>query len=131
MLEHLSRNSASHFIKECYRVLKKGGILRIAVPDIKKLIDIYLMDKDSDKFLENSLLASPSINSLKEKIYFLLIGYRHHQWMYDFLSLKKLISNHGFNYIVEQLPGSTLIKNPGNLNISERSDESVYIEAIK
>lgn len=131
MLEHLSRHSASHFIKECYRVLKKGGILRIVVPDLKKLIDTYLIDKDADKFLDNSLLVSPSIETFKEKIIFLIIGYRHHQWMYDSSSLHKLISNQGFNNIVEQIPGSTLIEKPDSLNLSERANESFYIEAIK
>ena len=131
MLEHLSRHSASHFIKECHRVLKKGGILRIVVPDIKKLSDAYLIDKDSDKFLEDSLLACPSITTLKEKIYFLFIGFRHHQWMYDFTSLKRLIANHGFNNIVEQFPGISLIEKPGDLNLNERADESIYIEAMK
>jgi len=131
MLEHLSRNSASHFINECYRVLKKGGILRIVVPDIKKLVDVYLIEKDADKFLENSLLVSPSVKTFKEKIIFLLIGYRHHQWMYDFSSLKKLISKHGFNNIIEQYPGKSLIEKPDDLDLCERANESFYIEAIK
>ena len=62
MLEHLSKNSANHFIKECNRVLKKGGILRIVVPDIKKIVDDYLLNEDADDFLERSLLVAPSID---------------------------------------------------------------------
>src|SRR5437773_9968167 len=34
-LEHLPKKDASAFLKECYRVLKAGGILRVVVPDLK------------------------------------------------------------------------------------------------
>ncbi len=42
ILEHLHKKEAEHFIKECYRVLKKDGILRIAVPDLEELAKQYL-----------------------------------------------------------------------------------------
>ena len=131
MLEHLSNNSANHFIKECYRVLKKGGILRIVVPDIKKIVDDYLLNKDADAFLERSLLVAPSLESLKSKIQFFFVGYRHHQWLYDSKSLQKLLLKNGFDNPIEQSPGQTLILNTDGLNLSERSEESIYIEAIK
>ncbi len=132
MLEHLSRNSATHFIKECHRVLKKGGILRIVVPDLKKYFNEYLIDQDADKFLETSLLVAPSCESIKSKLLFFLIGYRHHQWMYDAQSLKKLILNNGFNKVIEQSPGQTLIVDEADLNLYERmNDFSLYVEAIK
>ena len=131
MLEHLSKKSANHFIKECNRVLKKGGILRVVVPDIKKIVDDYLLNEDADAFLERSLLVAPSLESLKSKIQFLLVGYRHHQWLYDSNSLQKLLLNNGFENPIEQSPGQTLILNSDGLNLSERSEESIYIEAIK
>ena len=131
MLEHLSNNSANHFIKECNRVLRKGGILRIVVPDIKKIVDDYLLNKDADAFLERTLLVAPSLESLKSKMQFFFVGYRHHQWMYDSKSLQKLLLKNGFDNPIEQSPGQTLILNTEGLNLSERSEESIYIEAIK
>ena len=131
MLEHLSKKSANHFIKECNRVLKKGGILRVVVPDIKKIVDDYLLNEDADAFLERSLLVAPSLESLKSKIQLFLVGYRHHQWLYDSKSLQKLLLNNGFENPIEQSPGQTLILNSDGLNLSERSEESIYIEAIK
>ena len=91
MLEHLSRNSANHFIKESHRVLKKGGVLRILVPDLNKYVNDYILDKDADKFLENTFLVAPSLKSFKAKLEILLFGYRNHQWMYDIKSLQKLL----------------------------------------
>lgn len=47
LLEHLEPiEEAEFFIAECYRVLKRGGIIRIIVPDFDKLIEYYYHPKD-------------------------------------------------------------------------------------
>lgn len=40
-LEHLDSASSLRFIKECHRILKKGGVLRLALPNTKN--DFYLL----------------------------------------------------------------------------------------
>lgn len=40
-LEHLSKADGFILIKECYRVLKPGGIIRIATPDLEQIIKNY------------------------------------------------------------------------------------------
>ena len=47
VLEHFSKDDAKKFIAECYRVLKKGGILRIAVPDLERIARAYLEQMES------------------------------------------------------------------------------------
>jgi predicted SAM-dependent methyltransferase len=42
MLEHLSRNQAANLLRECYRVLEVGGILRIVVPDLERTAREYV-----------------------------------------------------------------------------------------
>jgi SAM-dependent methyltransferase len=42
VLEHLPKDRAEGFIKECYRVLKPGGILRVVVPDLENIVREYL-----------------------------------------------------------------------------------------
>jgi len=42
VLEHFSKEDGIHLIEECYRVLKPGGILRIAIPDLEQIARIYL-----------------------------------------------------------------------------------------
>lgn len=42
LLEHLRRPDALGFMRECYRVLRPGGILRVAVPDLERLCQAYL-----------------------------------------------------------------------------------------
>jgi hypothetical protein len=41
-LEHLSRKEAALFLKECFRVLKADGIIRVAVPDLEVIARYYL-----------------------------------------------------------------------------------------
>ena len=42
VLEHLRRSDAEAFLAECYRVLKSGGIVRVGVPDLEKICQLYL-----------------------------------------------------------------------------------------
>jgi SAM-dependent methyltransferase len=46
LLEHLPREAALPFSRECYRVLKRGGIIRVAVPDLERIARLYLQTLD-------------------------------------------------------------------------------------
>ncbi|MEO6453267.1 MAG: methyltransferase domain-containing protein, partial [Ginsengibacter sp.] len=49
VLEHFSKSDGVKFVNECFRVLKPGGILRVAIPDLEQITRNYL------KFLELGL----------------------------------------------------------------------------
>lgn len=42
VLEHLTKKNGLIFLKECHRVLKKEGVIRIVVPDLKTIAEEYL-----------------------------------------------------------------------------------------
>ncbi len=42
LLEHLERPVAETFLKECHRVLRPRGVLRVAVPDLEEIARLYL-----------------------------------------------------------------------------------------
>ena len=42
LLEHFPRTAGRGLIQECFRVLKPGGILRVAVPDLERIARHYL-----------------------------------------------------------------------------------------
>ncbi len=42
ILEHFSKKRAEFFLEECFRVLKPGGLLRIAVPDLENITTAYI-----------------------------------------------------------------------------------------
>lgn len=41
VLEHIPREQAPAFLKECHRVLNVGGTLRVVVPDLENIVDEY------------------------------------------------------------------------------------------
>lgn len=41
-LEHLTPEMADEFVRECYRVLRQGGTIRIVVPDLEEICSAYL-----------------------------------------------------------------------------------------
>jgi SAM-dependent methyltransferase len=42
VIEHIRREDALTFLGECFRVLKPGGVLRIATPDLERICELYL-----------------------------------------------------------------------------------------
>ena len=42
LLEHLDKEGARNFLAECMRVLKSGGVIRLAVPDLEGIAREYL-----------------------------------------------------------------------------------------
>lgn len=53
ILEHFSKSQAPLFLKECYRVLRPQGTIRIAVPDLEQITRSYIFA------LEQNLSGSP------------------------------------------------------------------------
>jgi predicted SAM-dependent methyltransferase len=130
MIEHLEKLDVASFFKEARRILKSGGIIRIAVPNIKYQVDNYLKDGDADKFIESTYLTRKKPKTIIAKIKYLIIGDRNHQWMYDGKSLCNLLSSAGFEEPRILEPGLTTIPDPGMLDLTERSHESVFVEAV-
>ena len=54
LIEHLSWRQGQHTLAECRRVLKPGGVLRLATPDLALLVAIYRGDAgpEGDHYLE-------------------------------------------------------------------------------
>ena len=115
MFEHLDREEASQFLREAYRVICPGGVLRLAVPDLKRRVERYVRVGDADAFIESLNICEPKPKSMRNRLRDALAGRRHHYWMYDAESLKAALESHGFIDPVELPPGKTTIADPGEL----------------
>lgn len=50
LLEHFSKQQAMSFIQECFRVLKHGGTIRVVLPDLEGIVNVYLQEmKEAEK----------------------------------------------------------------------------------
>lgn len=87
--EYFDRIEAIEVLKEWRRVLKPDGILRIAVPDFDKLIQIYLKTGEIERIL-GPLYGKMEIDTPNGS------DLLYHKTTYTFESLKKLLENNGF-----------------------------------
>jgi len=85
LLEYFDRDEASNILKEWIRILKPGGILRIAVPNFETIAHLYLEHNLSlEKFL-GPLYGKMSMGN--KTVY--------HKTIYDYYSLKSLVERLG------------------------------------
>jgi len=86
LLEYFDREEVASLLEEWTRVLKPGGILRIAVPDFQAMVNLY----NSGGFLLNSFLGPlyGKMDMGDKKIY--------HKTTYDFNSLRDVLFAAGF-----------------------------------
>lgn len=65
VLEHMSDDACMFTLKESYRILKKGGVMRIVVPDMEKALHAY-RNKDRDFFYSREICLTG--NSLERRL---------------------------------------------------------------
>ena len=129
MFEHLGRAGVDGFLREARRILAPNGVLRIVVPDLMGLARRYVNDGDADRFVGSTLLVVDEAPRLAGRIQALALGSRNHRWMYDAASLTRLLREHAFLEPQSLPAGTTTIPDPGGLDLREREEDSVYVEA--
>lgn len=130
MIEHLDRDDVIAFLSEARRVLRSGGVIRIAVPNLRYHVDNYISDGDADRLIERTHLTKRRPRTLVAKMMYLIVGDRNHQWMYDGESLCKVLGAAGFREPRVMKPGTTTIGDSGELDLKERIPESVFAEGV-
>jgi hypothetical protein len=131
MIEHLYPSQVQSFMREAQRVLRPGGVIRLAFSDLRFHIDDYLSTGDGDKFVYYTMLATPEARGLMDRIRILFAGHRHQFWKYDARSAVLLLQRAGFDDVAVTPAGSTRIPNPGPLNLQERTPESLFVEGTR
>lgn len=100
LFEHLTYEQAKNMLNECYRILKPNGIVRIATPDIKFLIDLYL---NPQKEINKSYIEFDSKRSGLPPHPIFVINHFHTAWghkiIYDSESLIMMLESSGFKNI--------------------------------
>jgi len=55
-LEHVPRNKVAGFLKECFRITKPGGVIRLVLPDLEDICHTYLVARESEAHEEADFL---------------------------------------------------------------------------
>jgi ubiquinone/menaquinone biosynthesis C-methylase UbiE len=94
-LEHFTKKAGHRFLSECHRVLRRGGIIRIVVPDLDRIVRKYVEgDLAADDFVERlGVLYQERSGARKALSPFVQFP---HQCMYDEQRLSEILSGLGF-----------------------------------
>jgi predicted SAM-dependent methyltransferase len=93
-IEHITRNEALSLLADCKRMLKRGGILRISTPNLRKLISEYVSGR-TNEWSDVNWTPSTPCQLMNE-------GMRSwgHQFVYDIEEFEALLTIAGFAKIV-------------------------------
>lgn len=128
LIEHLERSSALDFTIECYRVLKPGGVLRIACPDLSDLIATYLQnDFDSKDWIKN--ICPQYLGLPRAQVFNIAMREWGHKHIYDSDDLILLLREAGFTNDIRICEVGK--SNTENLKNLETRSDSFVVEATK
>jgi predicted SAM-dependent methyltransferase len=125
--EHFTYEESQPVARECFRVLRPGGVLRIVVPDLGILVRDYLADTAdpmaSHRFVSRLLLAA----SVRDIVH----AGAHHQQMFDARSLVHMLQGAGFPAPEVTAFRSSRIAEIAEIEIESRRSESLYVECVR
>jgi predicted SAM-dependent methyltransferase len=143
MIEHIPFLDACHMLRECHRVLKPGGGIRLATPDLAQLLALHV---EAPNIEQSAYIAWTITNFLPKQtpvrsIHVLNNQFRNygHQFLFDEPCLREVLSNAGFVSIQRFAVGHSNDTNLCNLekhgiNISNEAMnvfETMVLEALK
>ncbi|AGB42133.1 hypothetical protein Halha_2259 [Halobacteroides halobius DSM 5150] len=94
-IEHLTVNEGIYFFEEVFRVLKKGGVMRVATPSLKSVVMQYL----SDDWKDQEWIKKHGYEYLQTRAEMINLSFRAwgHKYLYDEEELKRRLIEAGFN----------------------------------
>lgn len=110
MIEHIAYQKAAKLIREIFRVLRPGGKLRIATPDLRFVIDLYgnksTLNQEYISWMIDRELQGFEFKLDSIVINHLMRGFGH-KFIYDFETLKMLLEKNGFTNVTRHKPGES------------------------
>lgn len=111
LIEHIRYESTVRLLKECRRILAPGGKVRLATPDIVRVVRLMDAKKTpvQEKLMEylirvNGAPRTPTPQCTTVNLMFLAWG---HQFLYDAPSLEATLKQAGFPSVTQHLLGES------------------------
>jgi SAM-dependent methyltransferase len=113
-------------LEELRRVLKPGGVLRLSLPDLDKGIQAYLRN-DRDYFL----IPDEEVQSIGAKLVVQLIWYGWSRTLFTYDFIEELLFKAGYSHVSQCSYKETNSPYAGIVELDNREQESLFVEAIK
>jgi predicted SAM-dependent methyltransferase len=110
MIEHVTYQEGAAMLGECYRVLKSGGTLRVATPNLQGLVALFSPAKTDlqrqyvDRMSRLYFPAATPHECLALNGMFYNWG---HRFIYDPSTLHRLLESVGFRQVIQQAVGES------------------------
>lgn len=128
-IEHLTADEALNFFKECYRMLKPGGVVRTSTFCIDDIMKMCSSDQSWDEYSKIYLGGIFKDYTRIEFLNLCIYEGTMHKWMFNANELERLQRLSGFNNInkpeIKQSTYSEL------QNLEWRANSNCITEAIK
>ena len=111
LIEHLTFDHGARMLEECRRILRPGGMLRVATPDLEALVGLYAPHKTETQLrylrwiAKNFLPASGG----PDEVFVINNAFHNygHKFLYDFSSLRYSLEKAGFVSVTRCVPGES------------------------
>jgi predicted SAM-dependent methyltransferase len=131
MIEHMPRRQGLALVRECFRVLEPGGVLRLATPDLAPAVASYRRgwsrngETPADAFMAGlgHFVEQPGsrLGTIARRLFT-----APHQWLYDEQPLTSLLEDGGFASVaVREFPESAR----PDIELLEQRPDGLFVEA--
>lgn len=131
-LEHLDpRDEVPLLLRDCYRALMPGGVLRIVVPDVARYMAAYVA---RDKAAFNALAVEDpfpdDLPTWMDVVNHAFHQWHEHRWGYDVENLTRLLEAAGFSQVAASHYGRSRLPALAR-DREEHAAYSLYVEGLK
>lgn len=137
VLEHLTLHDFRKALSNTHKILQKGGIFKLVVPDLEFFAREYINKIDNGDtnanyaFMSNTYLGHEKHEKRIREFFKMFYFTSYHFWMWDKLSLTKELENAGFCNIKIVGFGESEDKMFQYVEEANRFENAVSIECIK